>query len=96
MMDINEYYRQALETDGLNIIEFIQKYFPEISIKQTELFPNYPSQPYRQMNPDATNDEIFMKRVHPWLLSPIQLVSKTVPNVPITVHLQTSPFSGTA
>lgn len=96
MMDIYEYCQQAEETDGLNVAEMIRKHFPYMDIGKAELFPDYPLQPYRQLDPKATHDDIFLMRVKPWLIGTVKLIAPNVPNIPLTVHLQTSPYSGAA
>lgn len=96
MMDIHQYFRQAKETDGLDVPVLIRKYFPYMDIGKAEIFPDYPLQPYIQLDPKATPDDIFMKRVYPWLLGSVKLISPTVPNIASAVHLQTSPFAGVA
>ena len=96
MMDIRDFFHRAIEVDDLNITKFIQEHFPHLVIYTNEMFPNYPLQPYKQLNPEATTEDIFMNRVYPWLTGSVKLISYSVPNIPVAVRLQTSPFVGVA
>lgn len=67
-MDIREFIIAAYRVDGIKLEKFCPEHgFENVSVTYNEIFLKYPTTPYRDEHPNATDKEIFEKRILPHL-----------------------------
>lgn len=67
MITIGEYIQKAYDIDGINISLYFHTRPTDEGFTTSDMCPDYPDIPYRQIYPDATNEEIFEARCAHWV-----------------------------
>lgn len=89
MITIHELCEQAYHIDQIDVLRMTRQMIPEIvSFSSEELFPDYPSTPYTDINPDATDQEIFKIRLLPMFLIRLQLIVPDYPHPHLMLRMQ--------
>lgn len=89
MITIHELCEKAYHIDQIDVLRMTRQILPEIvSFSSDELFPDYPSTPYTEIHPEATEKEIFETRLLPMFLIRLKLIKPNYPYPQIMLSIQ--------